>query len=124
VKKTIVNCFEIRPCKSVDLLGVIADCISDVMISESNESRGMIFPTELSLGYSDEGGLGLAIGPFFITCDNSPPNREDVIRIVKEAYEIMLVSIAGLLVRIGEIKVIPLARQEECNLEVEILLLQ
>lgn len=117
--------YETLTCTADDLLEVLCDCIADVMLSDTGESEdGIVIPEKLSLGYSDKGGMGLAIGWFFIICDKSPPDRESVIKIIREAYEMMLISIGGLPLRIGEIKIIPSSHEKECSLEVELHQLQ
>lgn len=121
----VENGYEIKPCAAGNLLEVLCDCIADVMLSDTGESEdGIVFPVELALGYSDKGGMGLAIGWFFITCDNSPPDRDSIIKIIKEAYKLIIEDISGLPMKIGEIKIIPSENEKECNLEVELCQLQ
>jgi hypothetical protein len=97
------------------------------MVSEADEKPGcIVVPTNLNLRYSEEGGLGLAIAGFYVAVPSfeNPPKREEAVKIIREAYETMVQSIAALPLRIGEIREIPIVPEMEYNLEIELHHLQ
>ena len=117
--------FAIRSCEPDDLSDAISDCLMEAMISGGDEEDdSVVVPTELSLGYSDEGGMCLKIGSLFVICDNHPPGKEEMIKLIKEVYKTTVVSIAGLPVRIGEITVVPSEHETECDLVFKLFWLQ
>lgn len=118
--------YEVKLCTSAEFHDTICDCILDVMLSEPEKPGCVVIPTSLKLQYSEKGGLGLAIGGFYVTIPSfeNPPEKEEAVKIIRETYEIMVQQIAGLPLRIGGIRETPVIPELEYDLEIEILHLQ
>ncbi|HLM84159.1 MAG TPA: hypothetical protein VK254_03045 [Candidatus Bathyarchaeia archaeon] len=119
--------YDVKTCTAADFQDTICDCLCDVMVSEADEKPGcIVVPTNLNLRYSEKGGLGLAIAGFYVAVPSfeNPPKREEAVKIIREAYETMVQSIAALPLRIGEIREIPIIPETEYNLEIELHHLQ
>lgn len=118
--------WDVKPCKAAEFQDTICDCLCDVMLSEPEKSGCIVIPTSLKLQYSEKGGLGLAIGGFYVAISSfeNPPEKEEAVKIIRETYEIMVQQIAGLPLRIGEIWETPVIPEMEYDLEIEILHLQ
>lgn len=116
--------YDVKPCKPAEFQDTICDCLCEVMLSKVDEKPGCIaIPTLLNLRYSEKGGLGLAIGGFYVTIPSfeNPPERQEAVKIIRETYEIMIQLIANLPLRIGEIRETSVIPKMEYNLEVELL---
>jgi len=122
----LVNGYQIVPCENNDEFEeVFMDCLVDAMSDRSLTPGCIVIPTNLNLKYSAEGGLGLAIGRYFIVIPSfiSPMKKDAVVLAIREAYEFLFSTVFERL-NLGNIHETVIVPKREYGLEIEIRRIQ
>jgi hypothetical protein len=122
----LVNGCQIVLCVNNDEFGeVFMDCLVDTMSDRPLTPGCIIIPTNLNLRYSSEGGLGLAIGRYFIMIPSfiQPIKKDEVVREIGEAYEFLFSTVFERL-KLGDIHETVIVPEQEYGLEIEIRQIQ
>jgi len=90
-------------CESAMLLDVVTDCLWEVIGANLEQRNKFSLPVELELAYSQRGGMGLAIGRYWIVCETNPPDKEGVKKLLRRAYDSIFSGIKHCPIRIGRI---------------------